>query len=280
MDKYKTLRTAMIYILLITVTIITLFPLLWGVASSLRTDQELFMYAMPFTAKTLIPQAPTLAAYRALFNEFDFMRPIINTLIVTGCCIFLGCAVNSVAAFSFATFDFKFKNIIYSIVLISFMIPFEAIAMPLYGVVDGFGWINTRHGIIIPGIADGLVLFLFTQFFKELPVSLLEAARVDGAPWRTIFLRIIMPLSIPVFITAGLMIFMNQWNSYLWPLLVARTKDIRMIQTALGDFQTERGTLWSLLYAGSMVSALIPLCLFLPFQKYFVQGITSSGIKG
>lgn len=270
----------MIYLLLLIVTVVTLFPLLWGVASSLRSDQELFMYAMPFTSKTLIPQNPTIAAYRTLFTEYNFMRPIISTLVVTGCCIFFGCAVNSVAAFSFATFNFKFKNIIYGIVLMSFMIPFEAIAMPLYGVVDGLGWINTRHGIIIPGIADGLVLFLFTQFFKDLPVSILEAARVDGAPWRTIFTRIIMPLSIPIFITAGLMIFMNQWNSYLWPLLVARTKDIRMIQTALGDFQTERGTLWSLLYAGSMISAMIPLCLFLPFQKYFVQGITSSGVKG
>lgn len=280
MNRNKTIYTVGIYLLLIFVTVATLFPLLWGVASSLRTDQELFKYAMPFTAKTLIPQEPTLDAYRRLFSEFNFMRPIINTLVVTGCCILFGCIINSLAAFAFATFNFRFKKIIYGIVLVSFMIPFEAIAMPLYGVVDGFGLINTRSGIIIPGIADGLVLFLFTQFFRDIPPSILEAARVDGAPWRTIFVRIIIPMSAPVFITAGLMIFMNQWNAYLWPLLVARTPEIRMIQTALGDFQTERGTLWSLLYAGSMVSALIPVLLFLPFQKYFVQGITSSGVKG
>lgn len=280
MDKYKHVRTAGIYFLLIIVTVATLFPLLWGVASSLRTDQELFKYAMPFTIKTLIPQEPTFESYRVLFQEYNFGRPIGNTLVVTGLCIFFGCIVNSVAAFAFASFDFKFKNVIFGIVLLSFMIPFEAIALPLYSVVDGFGWIDTRHGIIIPGIANGLVLFLFTQFFKDIPPSLMEAARVDGAQWKTIFIRIIVPLSVPVFVTAGLMIFMDQWNSYLWPLLVARTKDIRMIQTALGDFQTERGTLWSLLYAGSMISALIPLCLFLPFQKYFVQGVTSSGIKG
>lgn len=280
MNRNKGFKTMAIYLLLLIITIVTIFPLLWGVASSLRTDKELYMYAMPFTWKTLIPQEPTLEAYKALFVDYKFLQPIMNTLIVTGFSIFFSCAVNSIAAFAFATFDFKLKKLIFGIVLMSFMIPFEAISMPLYNVVDSLGWINTRHGIIIPGIADGLVLFLFAQFFKEIPPSLIEAARVDGATWRTIFLRIIMPLSMPVFTTAGLMIFMSQWNSYLWPLLVARSKDIRMIQTALGDFQTERGTLWSLLYAGSMISALIPVCLFLPFQKYFVEGITSSGVKG
>lgn len=269
-----------LHILLLFMTLITVFPLLWGIASSLRPDEEMFKYVMPFTAKTLIPQEPTFAAYIRLFTEFNFLRPIINTLIVTALTIFFGCIVNSVAAFSFATFSFRGKNIIYGIVLLSFMIPFESIALPLYGVVDGFGWVDSIQGIVVPSIADGLVLFLFTQFFRDIPVSLIEAARVDGASWRTIFVRVIMPLSLPVFVTAGLMTFMNQWNAYLWPLLIARSRDIQMIQTALGSFQAERSTLWSCLYAGSMISALIPLFLFLPFQKYFVQGITSSGIKG
>lgn len=160
------------------------------------------------------------------------------------------------------------------------MIPFESIAMPLYNVVNRFGWIDRMYGLIIPGIADGLVLFLFNQFFRDIPNSLLEAARIDGAGWITVFVRIIIPLSIPVFVTAGLMIFMTQWNSYLWPLLVARSRDIQTIQIALGQFRGEQFTLWSCIYAGSIISALIPLFLFLPFQKNFVQGIISSGVKG
>jgi len=207
------------------------------------------------------------------------MQPIVNTLIVSGSVIFFGCLINSIAAYAFAMYDFKFKSILFATILISFMIPFEAIALPLFGIVDSFGWVNTRLGIIVPGVANGLALFLFTQFFKDIPKSLLEAARVDGASWYTSFFRIIMPLSVPVFITSALMMFMSQWNAYLWPLLVARSRDIQLIQTRLGDFQTERGTLWSLLYAGAIISALIPLLLFLPFQKYYVQGITSSGIK-
>lgn len=280
MNRTKILRNCIIYAALIIVALITIFPLFWGIASSLRPDEELYKYAIPFSIKTLIPVEFTTEAYQRLFTEFNFQRPLINTLIVNFIIISLSCIVNSMAAFAFATFRFPGKKIIFGIVLLSFMIPFESIALPLYKVVDDFGLIDTRAGIIVPGIADGLVLFLFTQFFRDIPTSLMESARVDGANWRIIFGRIIIPLSKPVFVTAGLMIFMSQWNAYLWPLLVARSRDIQMVQTALSQFQTERATLWTCLYAGSMISALIPLCLFLPFQKYFVQGITSSGVKG
>jgi ABC-type glycerol-3-phosphate transport system permease component len=278
--KMYVLKHTAIYSVLILLVIITVFPLLWGITSSLRPDEELYQYIMPFSAKTFIPQKFTFSAYTRLFTEFNFMRPIMNTVTVTVFTIVLGCIVNGIAAFSFALFSFRFKNIIYAIVLLSFMIPFESIAMPLYNVVNQFGWVDTLYGIVIPGIADGLVLFLFTQFFRDIPVSLIEAARVDGAGWMTVYIHIIVPSSIPVFVTAGLMIFMSQWNSYLWPLLVARSKDIQMIQIALSAFRGERITFWSCLYAGSIISALIPLFLFLPFQKYFVQGIISSGVKG
>jgi ABC-type glycerol-3-phosphate transport system permease component len=270
----------LIYGALVVIAGIAIFPLLWGLASSLRTDEELYQYIMPFSVKTFIPQQLTFSNYIHLFTEFNFLRPIFVTLVVTMVTVFFSCIVNGLAAFAFAMFNFKGKKVIYTIVLISFMIPFEAIAMPLYNVVDQFGWIDTLHGLIIPGIADGLVLFLFTQFFREIPVSLIEAARVDGANWITIFIRIIMPNSVPVFVTAGLMTFMNQWNSYLWPLLVARSRDIQMIQIAISSFRGERATLWGCLYAGTIISAFIPLLLFLPFQKTFVQGIVSSGVKG
>jgi ABC-type glycerol-3-phosphate transport system permease component len=274
------MKSVAIYAGLAFITIITLFPLLWGISASFRNDNELYKYALPFSIHTLLPVKFTAEAYSKIFTDFNFSKPIINTLFVTFISITSGCLVNSIAAFAFASFNFKFKKPLFMIVLLSFMIPFEVIALPLYKIVDNFHLVDTRAGIIIPGIANGLVLFLFIQFFKEIPSSLIEAARVDGATWPTIFGKVIVPLSIPVFITAGLMIFMDQWNSYLWPLLIARTREIRTIQISLSAFQQERSTLWSCLYAGSMVSALIPLFLFLPFQKYFVQGVTSSGVKG
>ena len=276
----KIIKNVAIYFGLACVVLVTLFPLLWGISASFRNDSELYKYALPFSIHTLLPVNFTAEAYVKIFTDFNFLQPILNTLFVTVVSIFLGCIVNSVAAFAFAAFDFRFKKILFGIILLSFMIPFEAIALPLYSIADKFGLVNSRMGIILPGIASGLVLFLFVQFFKEIPGSLVEAARVDGAALPAIFFKIIIPLSVPVFITAGLMIFMDQWNSYLWPLLIARTREIRTIQISLSSFQQERSTLWSCLYAGSMISALIPLFLFLPFQKYFVQGITSSGVKG
>jgi multiple sugar transport system permease protein len=273
-------KTTVLYIVLFLIAIITLFPLLWAVSASLRTDKELFQYTVPFSIHTLIPVEFTLDSYVKLFTDFDFLTPMINTMIVIVVLIPLGCAVNSIAAFSFATFNFRGKKVLYAIVLASFMIPFEAIAMPLYNVANGMSLVDTRAGLILPAIASGLVLFLFTQFFKDIPPSLIEAGKIDGANLMQIFLRIIVPSSVPVFITAGLMIFMDQWNAYLWPLLVARSKHVQTIQIALGSFKMERQTLWSCMYAGTIVSAMIPLALFLPFQKYFVQGSTSSGVKG
>lgn len=278
--RKRQLAHTALYLGLILIALLTLFPLFWGISASLRDDKELYTYVMPFTVHTLIPVKFTFKSYVELFTKYGFLKPVFNTVYITGVSIFFGCILNSVAAFSFAMFDFKFKKPIFTLVLLSFMIPFEAIALPLYQVVDKMKMVNTYQGMIFPSIASGLVLFLFVQFFKDVPGELLDAARVDGANIRQVYTKILMPLSKPIFITAGLMIFMDQWNSYLWPLLMARSKEIRTIQIALTQFSTEHSTAWSALYAGSMFSALIPLLLFLPLQKYFVQGITSSGVKG
>ena len=277
MNGYKKL---LIYTLLILIAVMTLLPMWWALASSFSTDQNIYKNAAPVSWKAFFPLDFNLDSYIGLFKDFNFQVPIMNTLIVSALSIVFGCAVNSVAAFGFAMFDFKYKNILYAIVLVSFMVPFEAIAMPLYKVVAGFGLSDTKMGIVIPTIADGLVLMLFTQFFKDIPISLIEAARIDGARYSQIFIKIILPISVPIFITAGLMIFVNSWNAFLWPLIIARTPDARVIQVSLAAFQTERATLWSYLFAATSLSAIIPLALFLPFQKYYVEGMTSSGIKG
>ena len=269
-----------IYIALVVMTVVSLFPVIFCLSASLRTQEDLFKNMFPFTIKSLLPTELTAVNYIAIFTEYDFWRPIVNTLIVTILTILLGCVINSMAGFAFTCFEFKGKKIFYPLVLVSFMVPFEAIAIPLYSVADTFGMVDTYAGMIIPAIADGLVTFLFIQFFKDIPPSLIEAARVDGAKWPVIFTKIIMPISVPVFITAGLMIFMNQWISYLWPLLVARSKEIRTIQIAISQFSGERSIKWTYIYAGSMISAIIPIALFLPFQKYFVEGITAGSVKG
>ena len=280
MKRRKAFYNCVLYALLFLLAIATLFPLLWAVSGSFRTDIELHRYALPFTYRTLIPVEPTVANYVRLFEEFNFLRAITNTVVQVLILVPLGIFINSVAAFSFSLFDFKFKNVLFVMFLISFMIPFESIALPLYNVVDAFGWVDSIYAMIIPSVANGLVLFLFRQFFRDLPIEFFESARVDGASWGRIYTKIVFPLSLPIFITAGLMLFITYWNAYLWPLLVARSPNVFTIQIALARLRMENETLWAALYGGSVISALIPLMIFLPFQRYFVEGITSGGIKG
>lgn len=269
-----------LYIVLFIMVVVSLFPILFCVSASLRTQADLFQSMFPFSWRSLIPTDITGENYVAIFRDFNFLRPIINSLIVTIGTIVLGCFFNSIAAFALTSFEFRGKTIIKMLIMISFMVPFEAIAIPLYSVANSLGLVNTYLGMILPAAADGLVAFLFIQFFKDIPPSLIEAARIDGAKWPRIYFKIIMPICVPVFITAGLMIFMTQWNAYLWPLLVGRTKEIRTIQIALSEFRGEFAIQWTYIYAGAALSALIPIALFLPLQKYFVEGITAGGVKG
>lgn len=268
------------YLVLLILAAIALFPLLWTVASSLRSDNEIFQYIMPFSIHTLIPVDLTFESYISLFRDFNFQRPVLNSLITAFGTIALSLTVNGIAAFGFATFNFRFKKLLYGIVLVSFMVPFDSIVVSLYSIVSDFGWVDTYQGLIVPGIASGLVLFLFVQFFRDVPVTFYEAARLDGARWSTIFIRILVPLSTPVLITGALMVFMDTWNSFLWPLLVAHGRDMRLIQVSLSDFKQEHSTNWSAMYAATCISAILPILLYLPFQKYYVEGMTASGIKG
>ena len=276
----KTLSTVVLYAVLAAIAVIALFPLIYIILASFRTDEEIFRYALPFSIHTLIPVKWTLENYKVIFTQFSFWRPILNTCLVVLILVPLNMMVASVAAYAFAFFDFKWKNALFAIFIVSFMVPTDSIALPLYSLISDMGLVNSLTALILPSISSGLAMFLFTQFFRGIPKSLLEAARVDGANWSHIFFRIVIPLSIPVFITAGLMIFVSEWNNYLWPLLVTRSEEVRTIQVSLAYFKDENETFWSYIYAASSISAIVPVLVYLPLQKYFVQGIASSGIKG
>lgn len=283
MNKKKvknTVSKTVLYIVLIIIAFIAIFPLCYIILASFRSDEEIFKYAFPFSINTLIPVDWTFENYKIIFTEFSFWRPILNTCLVVIILVPLNLIIASIAAYAFAFFDFKGKSALFAIFIISFMVPTDAIALPLYSLVSSMGIVNTLSALILPSVSSGLAMFLFTQFFKGIPKSLLEAARIDGANWGQIFFQVVIPLSIPVFITAGLMIFVNEWNNYLWPLLVSRSESVRTIQVALAYFKDENETFWSYIYAASAISATVPVLVFLPLQKYFVQGVTSSGIKG
>lgn len=279
-QSYSTTKLVILYAVLVIIAILAIFPLFYIIMASFRTNEEIFKYALPFSWKTLIPQNWTFDNYRGIFIEHHFGLALRNTIIIVAILVPVSLAISSLGGFAFAFFNFKFKTVLFAICLVSFMVPTDAIAIPMYDLIGKLGLINTYWSLVLPSIGSGLSLFLFTQFFKDIPKSLLEAARCDGASWFLTFWRIVLPLSVPVVITAGLMIFVNEWNNFFWPLLATRTEAVRTIQVALAYFSDENEVYFSYIFAASAISAAVPVLLFLPFQKYFVQGITSSGVKG
>ncbi|MBV8177154.1 MAG: ABC transporter permease subunit [Verrucomicrobia bacterium] len=156
---------------------------------------------------------------------------------------------------------------------------FLLFAIPLYTVVRSIGWLDTYQGLIGPGVANGIVIFLFRQFFAQIPRELAESARLEGASWLGILFRIYLPLSKPVVISAALLIFLFQWESFLWPLIATRSENLKVIQVALAGFEERYVTLWNELFAAAIIAALIPLIILLPLQRFYVQGVTAAATK-
>ncbi|MEK8127645.1 carbohydrate ABC transporter permease [Paenibacillus filicis] len=270
-----------LYLIHAVLAFVVLLPLAFVGVSSFRPLEDIFKYISPVSWRTFVP-APmdlTVGAYVDLFTERGFGRVLFNTFYTSALEVAGALLIGSLAAYAFAFYEFKGKRLLFAVVLVAFMIPFEVTAIPLYELVQRLGWIDSYAGIVVPGLANGLVIFLYRQFFLDMPKSLHEAARIDGASSAGIYLRIIMPLCKPVTLSAGLMVFVHQWESFMWPLLATRSKAYKVIQVALSDFTTEFGTYWNELFAASIIAMIIPVVAILPLQRFFVMGMTSSGLK-
>ena len=280
MNVIRSLRSSLpVYIIHLVLALIVLLPLAFALVSSFRPLDEIYKYMSPVTWRTFWPSELTFEAYQSLFVDRGFGRTLLNTFLVGFSSVLGGLVLGSMAAFAFVYFEFRGKAALFLLVLLTFMIPFEVISIPLYSLVNQLGWIDTYAGIIVPGLANGLVVFLFRQFFLELPYSLIESARMDGASWGRVYARIVMPLCKPVTVSASLLIFIQQWESFMWPLIATRSKEYKVIQVALSDFITEYGTYWNEMFAAAILSVLIPVILLIPLQRYYVQGIANTGSK-
>jgi multiple sugar transport system permease protein/putative chitobiose transport system permease protein len=261
------------------IAFVFLLPLWWAVVSSLRPNTSVFADVFPFTPKALAPSPASLEAYEGIVQA-GFGSIILNTLLIAAITTIAGLTLNAAAGFAFAIFDFRGKRIVLSLVILSFMLPFEAIALPLYNVMRQLGWLDSIAALVVPGVTNGLVVFLFYQFFRQIPRDYVEAARLDGVSWPNIMLRIYIPLSLPTCVSAALLLFVFQWEAFLWPLLAMPSQDFKVIQVGMAAFQQQYGTIWNQLFAVAVVTALIPIALLLPLQRYYVQGLAGAGIKG
>ncbi len=281
-QRHELLRTGehlLTYGLLFIVAIFVLLPLMWAFAASFTPNAKVFEYAFPFSLRALFPVDFTLEAYEALFAR-GFGNALKNSFWLSGVTVVLGGSINALAGFAFARFEFRGKRILFlTVILLPFLVPVDLTAIPRFILVNSLDWRNTWQALIVPGLGNSLAIFLFRQFFEEIPQDLIDAARVDGASWLRLFFNVVLPLSRPVLITAALFLFLQQWDAYFWPLLVAPRPELRLVQVAISGAVEEFRTRWNEQLAGSMLAAIVPILLLLPFQRYYIQAVTSSGVK-
>lgn len=258
-----------------------LAPYAWIVASSFKSQLTLFNDVTPLSWKAFFPVEGTVENYRTLFARTNVLTALVNTAIVAGGQVALTLLLCSMAAYSLTRIRFPGAKIVFVLILLTFLLPIEALMVPLYQVVSGLGLSNTLLGIMIPWIASPFGLFLLKQAFEELPVELEDAARIDGAGHVRIFFSIVLPnVKVPM-LTLGLITFLFSWNSFLWPLVIVQDPANQVIQVAIAQ-QGSPTQLpnWGETFAGAVVATLPLILLFLLLQKYFTQGMTTSGIKG
>ncbi|MFG3336812.1 carbohydrate ABC transporter permease [Streptomyces tendae] len=265
-------------IVAVVIGVLFALPLLWVLAGSLRPGSQVLDSLDELSWRSLIPTDATLHNYVTLFQG-DFGRAVLNSVLVAAVTVALGLLVSASAAFGLSVFEFRGRGLVFAVILLSFMIPFDAIAIPLSSLFRDWNLQNTYAGLILPGIGNGLAVFLLRQFFLAVPRELVEAARVDGLSWWGVFTRIHLPLSRPALIGAGLTLFTFQWQSYMWPLLIGTEPSKQLGPIALGTLQGQMVVDYGQVFAAAVVLTVIPLVVLLRLQRHFTQSIANSGLK-
>lgn len=262
------------------IAIIILLPVIWMLLSSFKPESEIFKNTS-LSWHYFIPENWTIKNYVDIFtNERRPLgRYILNTLFIAITGTFFGLIVNSLAAFAFSKMRFPLKKILFTLFLTTLAIPFEAVMVPQYLIIRDFGWLNTYKAIIMPQLVWAFGIFLLIQFFTDIPTSLIEAARIDGASWLNIYGRIALPTAKPALITLGIMTFVARWDEFMWPLIVISDDSKQVIQIAVASYSTENWVSWGNIFSASVVASLPTLILFFLLQKYYIQGVASTGIK-
>lgn len=256
-----------------------LLPAIWMLLGSLRPGSEVIGSVSPLSWHTLIPDTWTLDNYRALFGPLRFGRSMVNSLVVAFASVLIGLAISIPAAYALSVLRFPGRDAVFALLVVGFMVPFEAIAIPLAQFFTQWGLTNSYAGLILPGIGNGLAIFNLRQFFRGIPLSLREAARMDGASDLRVMTSIYLPLSATPVINSALLIFLAQWSAYLWPLLVVSDERVQVAAIALSRTFTDTQFNFGQMFGGALVISIVPALLVLLLQRYFAQSIATKGQK-
>ena len=266
------------YAVLIASVLLFIAPLLLMLIGSLKPDERVLVEAG--TVKALWPDSVSLRNYADVFRRADFARFLFNSLFITGSIVIAGLLVNSLAGYAFARLRWRGRTLLFNLLLAVMIVPFEAIAVPLFYQVSILGLRDTYIAQILPFIANAFSIFLFYSFFIGLPRELEESARVDGAGVLRTFFFIIVPNARPVFATVAILSFLTWWGSYLWPLMGTIGPGVRPLPVAIATFYTLPPLQWGDILAFGTMMVMPVLVVFVAFQRWFVRGVAASAIKG
>lgn len=266
---------ALVYIALSIGGLLWVLPFFWMVLGSVKTQSEIF--ANP---PTWWPALPTMENFTRWFSELDFGSYFSNSLIVALLTVAGNLLFCSMVGYALAKMEFGGKRLLFAAVMVTLMVPGVVTFVPLFVIVANMGILNTIAALVLPFLTAPLGVFLMRQFMLEIPDSLLEAARIDGASELRIFVQIVLPMCGPALATLGILTFLGSWNNFPWPLVASQSQDMYTLPVALslystGQFATDFGTL----LAGSVLIITPILLLFVFLQRYFVQGLATTGIK-
>ncbi|MHB1895651.1 MAG: carbohydrate ABC transporter permease [Metallibacterium sp.] len=260
--------------LLTLLALIALFPLFWMLSVSLMPLGSASTFPPP-----LLPLHPTLSNYRALFVGADLGRYLLNSFIVSGGITLGSLVCNLLAGYGFAKLRFHGRDRTFGLLLAALVIPSQVAMMPLFLLARELRIVNSYAGVILPSLASIFGIYLVRQYARAIPDEMLEAARIDGASELTTFLRVVLPLLKPIILTLTILTFLTAWNDFMWPLIVLTGNNHYTLPIALASLAREHNQDVEMLMAGSMVTVLPVLVLFLLLQRYYIQGLLLGSVK-
>ncbi|MGR0218330.1 carbohydrate ABC transporter permease [Agromyces sp. ZXT2-6] len=266
-------RSVVLHVVIVLGALAMFFPFYWTLVTSLSPGAGLG------TTPELVPADPGLDAYRRLFAELPFARVIGNSLLLATITTIAQLFTSATAAYAFSRLPFRGRSVVFAIYLATMMIPLQVLVVPLFAELRALGLVDTYLGALLPTFAAAFGVFLLRQAMNQVPYELDEAAAIDGAGHFRIFWTVVLPNIRPALATLAVFAFMGSWNSFLWPLVVLRSPELQTLPVALAGLQGQYTTQWDIVMAGSVVSILPMLALYLFAQKYVIQGVANTGLK-
>lgn len=271
----KRLGASGYYAISVLIAIVSMIPFLWMISTSLKTQGAIMTIPIQW-----IPENPNLDAYVEVFSKFNFLRTVGNSLFISVAYTLVTLISSSMAAFAFAKISFPASNLLLKFYLATMMIPTQVTMIPLFVVMNNLGLIDNYASVILPSIFRPFAVFMLVQQMRTIPADYLDAARVDGASIFQVFRKVALPMCRPTLATLTVTTFMESWNDYLWPLLMLTDRDKMTLPIALATLTGQYNPQYSLLMAGSLISMVPIVLIYIAAQKNFKNGMMAGGIKG